>query len=235
MSDQIKAKRPYNSSRRQAQARETHRLIVEVARQLFIKRGYAGTTIEAIAREAGVAVETVYATFRSKHAILAQLVDISVGGDDEPIPLLERPGPQAVKNERDQPRQIILFSRDMRRIMERVGPIFPIIETAAETEPEIATLLRRMLERRLTNLTQFVEWLAGNGPLRPGLSVADGADIVWTITSAEVFRLLTVHRGWSGDRYEEWLGETLITLLLPAQTATSVSQSTGPSSRNAHK
>lgn len=217
MPDQIKTKRQYNSSRRQAQARETRRLIIEVARRLFIERGYAGTTIDTIARETGVAVETVYATFGSKHAVLARLVDISVGGDDEPIPLLDRPGPLAVKNERDQHRQIELFVRDMRRIMERIGPIFPIVRTAAETEPEIKVLLRGMLEQRLINITQFVEWVSSNGPLRHGLNVADGADIVWTMTSAEVYRLLTVDRDWPGDRYEEWLGETLITLLLPTQ------------------
>src|SRR5215204_3120445 len=101
MTEEIKPKRRYTSRRRQVQAAETRRQIVEAARQLFAERGYVGTTIEAIAQAAGVAGETVYATFGSKRAILARLVDVSVGGDEQPIPLLERPGPQAVQQERD--------------------------------------------------------------------------------------------------------------------------------------
>src|SRR5947208_2674838 len=108
MKNQTSTKRKYDSSRRQAQARETQRQIVEAARRLFIERGYMGTTIEQIAAEAGVAVETIYATFGNKRAVLARLVDISVVGDDEPGPLLEREGPQATRLERDQLRQVAM-------------------------------------------------------------------------------------------------------------------------------
>src|SRR5687768_4543024 len=89
-------RRRYNSTRRQAQSRQTRQQIAEAAHTLFAQRGYGGTTIEAIAQEAGVAPETIYATFGSKHKILWHLLDISVGGDDAPIPILERPGPQAI-------------------------------------------------------------------------------------------------------------------------------------------
>ena len=91
-----KPKRKYNSTRRQEQARETRRHVIEAARQLFIENGYAGATIDAIAREAGVAPETIFATFGSKRAILAAVIDVAVGGDDQPTPLLQRPEPQAV-------------------------------------------------------------------------------------------------------------------------------------------
>src|SRR5690242_11502797 len=101
-----KPKRAYNSSRRQAQARQTRQQIADAARKLFIERGYAGATMEAVAQEAGVATETVYAVFGNKKKILSHLMDIAIGGDDEPLSLLDRAGPQAIKQERDQRRQL---------------------------------------------------------------------------------------------------------------------------------
>ena len=208
-------KRRYNSTRRQTQARETRRLILEAARKLFTTRGYAGTTIEALAHEAGVAVETVYATFGSKRAVLTRLVDILVLGDEEPTPLLERPDPQAVRQEPDQRRQIRLFARGMSAIMERAGPLWGVIRAAADTDAEIAATLRRMLTSRRDNLLAFVGWVERNGPLRAGLNTEEATDTVWSVSSAEVHHLLTVDRGWPRERYEQWLGNSLIALLLP--------------------
>lgn len=216
MEDEVKPqKRRYSSTRRQEQARETRRQIIEAARRLFLERGYGGTTIDAIAAEAGVAVETVYATFRNKRTILARLFDVSVVGDDLPVPLLERGGPQEVRQEHDQERQIQLFARGIGEIMSRVGSLFEVMRLAAATEPEIATLLHDVLEQRHKGMQFFVEALTRNGPLRPGFDVSEAVDVVWTLTSAEVHRLLTVDRGWSGDRYETWLADSLTILLLP--------------------
>ncbi len=214
MGDQSRTKRKYVSHRRQAQARETQGQIVQAARRLFIERGYTGTTIEQIATEAGVAVETVYATFGSKRVVLSRLISASVVGDTEPVPLLERQGPQAVRRERDQHRQIALFATDIREILERVGPVFGVMRTAAETERDIAAMLQSLLDERMQGITQFVVWLASNGPLREGLAVPDAAETVWTLTSAEVHHLLTVDRRWPGDHYEEWLRDSLTRLLL---------------------
>jgi AcrR family transcriptional regulator len=208
-------KRRYDSTRRQAQARETRQQILMAARSLFITRGFAGTTMEAVAQEAGVAVETVYAAFGSKRTLLARLVDRAVGGDGEPIHILDRPGPQQVKAEPDQRRQLQLFASDMASIMERVGPLFGVMRAAATTEPEIAALLERLLSARRENIGVFVRWLTHNGPLRPGLSEGEATDTVWTLTSAEVHQLLTMDRGWSREQYVQWLGDTLILVLLP--------------------
>lgn len=214
-----RAKRSYNSARRQAQARETRRQILEAARRLFATRGYVGTTMEALAAEAGVAVETVYATFGSKRAVLARLVDISVGGDERPIPILERSEPQRMRAEPDQRRQLRLFAAGIREIMERVGPLFGVMRGAAATEPEIAELLRGLLVARHQAMGMVVQWLEHNGPLRAGLSADEAADTLWTLSSAEVHQLLTEDRGWAGERYERWLGDTLIALLLPPPAA----------------
>ena len=215
MAKSRKPKRPYNSARRQAQARETRRQIVEAARKLFVEYGYAGATIEAIAREAGVAPETIFATFGNKRAILAALIDVSVGGDEQPIPLLQRPGPQTVLQEIDPVRLLQLFAADISGILERVAPVFAIMRVAAKTEPDIAELLKNRLEQRLRNLTAVAQRLAAQNALREDLTVEQTAEIIWTITSPEVYNLLTVDRGWPRERYAHWLCDTLARLLLP--------------------
>jgi AcrR family transcriptional regulator len=216
MSEHSRPKRRYHSARRQAQAAETRQQIVTAAGKLFIELGYAGTTIEDIARAAGIAVQTVYAAFGSKRAILTRLVELSVAGDDMAAPILERPEPQVVRRETDQRRQLQLFAHGIGEIMARMSPIFELMRVAAKTEPEVAEFLQKLLDERLRNLTQFAGWVAANGPLRDGLSVEAAGETIWTLTSAEVYRLLTVERGWPRDRYAQWLGSTLITLLLPS-------------------
>jgi TetR/AcrR family transcriptional regulator, regulator of autoinduction and epiphytic fitness len=210
-----KTKRPYNSTRRQAQARETRRQIVEAACQLFAEYGYTGATIEAIAQEAGVAPETIFAIFGNKRSVLAALIDVSVGGDDQPVALLQRPGPQTVLEETDPVRQLQLFAEDISTILERVAPVFEIMRAAAKTEPDIAALLRNLLAERLRNLTVVAQRLAAHAALRAELTVAQAAETIWTMTSPEVFNLLTLDRGWSRARYVQWLSDTLIRLLLP--------------------
>jgi AcrR family transcriptional regulator len=219
MPENSTSKRRYSSTRRQAQAAETHRQIVAAAGKLFAELGYTGTTIDDIAREAGIAVQTVYAHFGSKRAILTRLVEVSVGGDEAPVPILERPEPQAVRHEPDQQRQLRLFAHGIGEIMARMSTIFEIMRAAAKAEPEIAELLQQLLAERLQNLTRFAGWVAANGPLRGDLDVAAAGETIWLLTSAEVYRLLTVDRGWTRDQYEHWLGTTLVTLLLPSHTA----------------
>ncbi len=208
-------KRTYNSSRRKEGALETRRQIVEAARELFLSRGYTGATIEAIADRARVAPETIYATFGNKRAILSRLVEVSLVGIDPPIPLLERPRPRAIDQETDQSRQIELFAEDMYEIMGRMAPLFELIRSAARTEPEIAELLKRMLEARIQGMSVFVRTLIKNGPLRPGLTAEAAAETVWAVSSGEVFTLLTVNRGWDEGQYKKWLTDALIRLLLP--------------------
>ncbi|HLO30786.1 MAG TPA: helix-turn-helix domain-containing protein [Anaerolineales bacterium] len=207
--------RKYDSSRRQAQARETQLQIIEAARALFLERGYAGTTIEAIAEKAGVASETIYATLKNKRKILSFLFDISVGGDDQPVRVIDRPNPQAVLHDTDQHRQLTMFAKDITEILNRAAPVFEIMRGAAKTEPEIASLLQRLLRERLRNMTVVAEHIAVNGPLREGLSRRRAAEIIWSMTSPELYRLFTLDLGWTNKQYTQWLTDTLIRLLLP--------------------
>ena len=209
------AKRRYDSARRQAQAADTRLQVVEAARRLFTDRGYVGTTIEAIAREAGVAAETVYAAFGSKRAVLQRLVGVSIVGDDKPIPLVDRPDVLEMIQEPDQRRQIRLLAKQMRGIQERMGPIWRVMREAERAEPDIASMVQDGIRGRFVGMSQFVVVLCSKGPLREGLTVSVAQETVWAMTSAEVHRLFTVDRGWSGDRYEQWVAGVLNRLLLP--------------------
>jgi AcrR family transcriptional regulator len=209
-----KPKRQYNSTRRQAQADETRRQVIEAARQLFIEYGYAGATIDAIAQEAGVASETIFATFGSKRAILADVINTAVSGD-QPVPVLEQPGPQAVRQQTEPKQALQLFATDISDRLERVAPVFAVMRAAAQTEPDIAELLKNQLGIRLRNISTLAERLAAQKALRKELNVEQAADIIWAVTSPEVFSMLTIDRGWIRERYVQWLSDTLIRLLLP--------------------
>jgi AcrR family transcriptional regulator len=208
-------RRRYESTLRQEQARNTRARILDAAQKLFSERGYASTSMGAIAKGAGVATDTVYATFQSKPGLLHKLLDVRVGGDDEPVELLERAGPQAVKREPSQRRQLEAFASDVASIQERVRPVDDIIRGAAAVDSEIAAFRTRMHESRLDNMRQFASWVASKGPLRDGMSVDDAATIVWTLASPEVHRLLRAERGWTAERYRNWLATTLTRTLLP--------------------
>ncbi len=162
-----------------------------------------------------MATETVYAAFGSKRAILSRLFELSLVGDDLPIPLLERRGPQEVMDETDQHRQIELFADDIYNIMSRVAPLFEVMRVAAKTETEIAEMLENILNARVQGMMAFVQALIKNGPLRPVLTAEKAAETVWALTSAEVFTLLKTNRGWSEENHKLWLADSLTRLLLP--------------------
>ncbi len=207
-------KRKYNSSRRKEQARETRSKIITAAKELFFENGYSGTSIETIADSAGVAVETIYATFGNKRSILTALVDVSVTGDDLPIPLLERPNIQEAQILDDQRLVIQKFSQDVYAIMQRMDPIFELLRATAKSEPDIQEYLDHLLHGRLQGMQFMLEQLMRIGPLRDNLDLTNAAETIWVISSAEVFHLLITDRGWTEAQYVAWLADTLSRLLL---------------------
>jgi AcrR family transcriptional regulator len=211
----VKPPRRYDSPARRAQARETRRRIADAARERFITSGYVATTIADIAREAGVAQQTVYATFGTKREILHAVMDLAIGGDDAPVGVLERAGPQRLRQEPDQRAQLTMLARGVAGVLERAGPVFDVMRAAGGADAEIATAYDALQAERRTNMGRIVSWVAANGPLKPGLSVEAAGDVVWTLTSADVQRMLRRERGWSKDRYASWLADALIAALLP--------------------
>ena len=209
-------KREYDSSRRQAQANETRRHILEAARKLFMERGYAGATAEAIAIEAGVAAQTIYAIFKNKKKILVSLMNVSPGtGVEDHTPMLERANVQAVAQESDQHRQLQMFAQVVAGNLNQVAAVFEVMTDAARIEPDFERIVEKLNKQRLEHMTSAVQQIAANGPFRGNMDETHARDIVWTLTSGEVFLLLTRDRGWSKQHYAEWLADSLIRMLLP--------------------
>ena len=209
-------KRDYDSSRRQAQAQATRRHILDAARKLFTERGYTGATAEAIAAEAGVSAQTIYAIFKNKKRILISLMNVSpVTGVEDHTPLAERASVQAVSQERDRRRQLQMFAQVVAANLDQVSVIFEIMTEAAKNDPEFDRIVKKLNKQRLENMTFAVQQFASNGPFRDEISFEYARDIVWTLTSGEVFLLLTEGRGWSKEQYAEWLADMLIRALLP--------------------
>src|SRR6185503_316590 len=216
MKKSISPKRKYDSTRRQSQADETRRQILTAAHRLFTERGYAGATIEAIAAQAGVAPETIYAIFRNKGKILASLVNfLSASRAEERVPLLERIGPQAVAQERDQRRQLQLFAQVVANNLEGNASISEIILVAAKTDQDIEKIMQQFIKQRRQHMAVAVRQIAANGPFLENMDEEYATDTVWTLASPEVFLLLRRDLGWRKDKYTQWLAETLIRVLLP--------------------
>jgi len=215
MKSKTGVKRRYDASRRRALAAERQSAVIEAARRLFAERGYAATTMESIADQAGTSVETVYLAFGTKSALLARVVDVALAGDEGDAPLADRPLFLEVREQRDQVRQLQLLARNARVILERAGPLQWTLLLASGQEPEIAELVDRYHRRRLEVMTEFMRWVAANGPLAPGLSVEEAARTYWTLSGTEVHHLLRVRLGYSPDDYEHWLARQLVVSLLP--------------------
>jgi AcrR family transcriptional regulator len=215
MTKQMSPKREYDSSNRQAQANETRRRILEAARKLFIERGYSGATAEAIAEEAGVATQTIYAIFKSKKKLLVSLMNVSPTTSVEDLaPVSERPSIQAVSQERDQRRQLQMFAQVVASNLSQVAEISEIMADAARIEHDFDRILQKLNKQRLEHMALAVQQFAANGPFREKIDDAYARDIVWTLTSPEVFLLLMRNRGWSKGKYAEWLADMLIRALL---------------------
>lgn len=211
---EVKRKRPYDSTLRKQQAGQTRIRILDAAEALFAERGYAATTMEAIASAAGVAADTVYAAFGSKSGVIHRLVDVRVGGDDAPTRLLDRPGPQAVRAEPDPRRQLQGFAVDITAILERVRPVDDIMRSAAAVDPEVAALRAAMQAERHRNLRTLAAWLGRNARFRREMDAEQAAAVIWTLASPEVHGLLRRERGWSQQAYTDWLADTLARSLL---------------------
>ena len=209
--EQEEPRRAYSSPRRREQAASTRERVLASAARLFTERGYDGAAIAAIAADAEVSPETVYATFRNKRTLLGELVRRAVrGGDRAPVP--EQAGPLALAAVKDPHEQLRLFAGDIVLRLERVGPLLEVLATAARADPELAALLERIHGERRANLATFVAALAANGTLRQEPEKA--VDTVWAIASPDLHRLLTGTRGWTRERYCEWLARSLAALLL---------------------
>jgi AcrR family transcriptional regulator len=217
MTDDVKPRRAYRSTRRAEQSAQTRRDIVMAAGVLFRDRGYTGASMPAIAEAAGVAVETLYRAFGSKAGLFRAVVEAALAGGAAraETPVGERPAIRAMIEEPDPRRQVELYAATQPGIHRRAGPLLRALLGAAGTDPELRGLWDQMEEWRLTGQGRFVGMLAERGALRPGLDVEEARDVTWTLCSLANYDLLVTARGWSDERYEHWLATSLQAALLP--------------------
>ncbi|HUZ42328.1 MAG TPA: TetR/AcrR family transcriptional regulator [Acidimicrobiales bacterium] len=206
-------KRAYSSPVREEQAALTRARILDAAGDLFVSNGFARTTIRRIAETAQVSPDTVYAVFGSKARVLTALIDQRLAPASYVENVLDRPEATAVRDETDQRRQIRQFARDMASISTRVRPVYEILRTASAAEPAMAAIRAEMDDYRLRNMRQAAQWIAARGPLR--IDVERAGEIIWTVASPDVSRMLCDDLGWTQDEYADWLEDTLVSALLP--------------------
>jgi len=211
MDDYVRPRRGYRSPTREAGAKATRRRILDTAATRFVQDGYRASTVEAIAADADVSAKTVYHLFGSKTGLLKQVMDVAFVADDQAIPLMQRAGPQEVKAEPDQRRQIQLTARGTAELLERIRHLDDVLSQAAAVDAEAAALRHDIeLRQRREAMHVLAGWFASTGPLRDGMTVDHAADILWVLTSPEVHRLYRTDCGWSADEYARWLTTAML-------------------------
>lgn len=207
-------RRAYNSERRREAARRNRAAVLVACRELLFRDGYQATTVSAVAERAGVSAETVYKAYGGKTGMIKALWDMTLAGDDEPLPMADRPQAQQILRTRELGAKVRLYAAYVRGIHERIALLFTVLTQAG---PDIGEVLETGERERLTGVTAFVRHLDETGALGPQAEPAHLADIVWALTGPQLYTQLTVGRGWTADMYEEWLGDTLTAMLpLPA-------------------
>jgi AcrR family transcriptional regulator len=200
---------------RQARTRLARAAVVEAARTLFVERGYAVTTVEAISERSDVPPATVYRLFSSKLGILTALIDASVAGTEDSVPLADQPAARALLAATDPARQLAGFAAICRDVNTRTAPLYRVLVGAAESDPDAAARLADRTRHRRAGQELIARSLARSGALRSTVREADAADIIHALMSPEVYQLLVADRGWQPERYEQWLTQILIDQLLP--------------------
>ncbi|HEX9123933.1 MAG TPA: helix-turn-helix domain-containing protein [Actinomycetota bacterium] len=206
---------PVRKTRREIAAEATQALIVETADRLFMERGYVATTIESIAEEAGVAVQTIYNSVGSKADVLSRVLDRTASGPEAPTPV-----PDFMRDRTDRARDadevVALLADWFAEVQPRVAPLWDVIAAASAVDPDVAQLRRERDARRLRNYELAARLLAAKRGASPTLSVHEAAAMIWTLGHPSTYRFLVTEQGWSVARYRRWLRRGLRSQLVGA-------------------
>ena len=213
MTEPVKTRR-YDSSRRAERTQVTKRAVVAAAHELFLARGFVDTTVEAISAESRVPIATVYRLFKTKTAILKEVIDTAVVGDDAPVPLGDRTIVRDAQAAEDPKAMTAAFAHVAREVFDNTAALRLVLRVAAAVDSEAATLEAAIDEQRRVGQARVSRALASNGFLAPGLKEAEARDIVYALMSIDTYRILRVEQRWSGARYERWLANALYRLLV---------------------
>lgn len=208
----VKPKRRYRSALRSEQQAETRTAVLEAARDLFVKMGWQKTTIIAIAAQAGVSKETIYASFGNKRTIIEAVISAALRGAQPSVPLLQQGGPRSIATASSQREQLKLFANDITAVLSRVAPLMSVARAAAEGEPELMDLYRQLHEGRRRNLAFVVDALLAHGPLAEERDEALAT--LWRLASPELYLLMTGIEDLSKPAYAKWLERSLSKILL---------------------
>ena len=204
----------YASQVRDEQARRTRRAIVTAAHDLFLAQGYAATTIDGIAEAAHVSRRTVFNSAGGKVALLKLALDWAIVGDDEPIPLADRPAIKAILAESVPRKALLLWVQTVADVAARTAPLGEVLIAAADMDPAAAQLLAEANANRMLGASLFIRYLASLDGLAAGMTEQRAAELCWALTDGHLYRLLVVQRGWSPTEFTRWLSDSLAATLL---------------------
>jgi AcrR family transcriptional regulator len=208
----VKPPRGYDSSRRQETARRNRRAVLDVAERRFLRDGYAGTTIVAIADEAAVSPELIYKAFGGKGGLVKGIYDRRLSGT-QPVPAYQRS--DEMREQHADPRRIMReWGLLTAEVAVNVTPIRMLLRSAATADPDMATLLEQIESERLDRMRHHAEFLAERGHIRPGVSVGEATDILWACSSTEFYELLVLQRNWPLSRFAQFITDFMTTGIL---------------------
>ena len=205
------AKRPYNTALRTELAQLTRQRIIDAARRLLVKGTYSTVTIDDIATEAGVAYQTVYSVFGTKLRLAQAMIESGFhieGVDDLIAQARESPQPEVT---------LRIGAQIARRFNEPCADLFRFMRESGD--PDLLKRHHEMEARRLSDVGFVPQRLESSGRLRPGFSASEVLDMIWAMSGADWYIQLVFQRGWTPSRYEQWLGDALINLLLEPKVA----------------
>jgi AcrR family transcriptional regulator len=203
-------RRGYRSELRSQQADLTRQRVAEAAADLFVRDGYAATSISAVARAAEVSAQTVYNIFGTKAALLKSAYDIALVGDADPVPLAERADVRALYADPDPVRFLRGYARLGRTVLDRIGALMlQVVAGAAAGEEDLVALNQITNSERLVGTLRVARRLAELDALAPDLSVEQARDRIWTLNSVEVWHLVTGTLGWTDDEYQDRIGDMM--------------------------
>lgn len=206
--------RRYHSPRRREQAEATRKEILDAAERLFLKDGYVATSMASIAKEAGVALKTVYLAFETKSGLLRALWHRNLRGGLEDVPVMDQKWFLEVIEEPDPATALRLNARNSRQVKSRIAPLGDVLLNATPADPDVKALSERIWSDFYDNQREVVMSLKRRKALKKGLSVERAADILWTLNHPRTYILLIQDRGWTAEQYERWLGDITISELL---------------------
>ncbi|GAB4070513.1 hypothetical protein GCM10028777_35890 [Angustibacter speluncae] len=208
-------RRPYRAGLRAEQAAATRARIALAAADLFVRDGYAPTAVADVARAAQVSAQTVYNAFGSKAALLKAAYDLTLAGDDQDLPLAERPEVRALHAQTDATAFLHGYADLGRSLLERLAPlVLQVHAGAAAGDPDLVDLVATTNAERLVGTGMVARRIAELGALRPDLTTDQARDRIWTLNSVEVWHLLVDLRGWTPRAYADWVGDQLCAAVL---------------------